>query len=1840
MFENWNSLGIGTQSWKIDRLNYLIKHLKIDILAGCESQCDWTMVDKDNQLNALLAPGTATKVVTAHNKTERMQRHQAGGTAIAGIGRICDNITDTGSDHTGLGRWSWIRLGRGNTSTRIISAYLPHKPGRHSRGRTVWEQHSRYFEARGDPRYPSTIFIEHLLNLLSQWIAQGDHILLAIDANQDIYKGRLALRLKEPPFNMSCMLEEATGQKVPNSHFSGNRQISTIFGSCGIVTGQGVCFPHWFGIGDHRVMVLEISAKAAFNGTNPTIVTPKARTLNSKIPRLRRQYCNTLSRLTQHHRMQRKFDVLTHLGPILTTEQFQYLHNKHDNELGTLMRSAEKQCTKRYTASLEFSPTVGQWLKKRAVLKWILRWHDGKVPDPRNLLRTAKRQHIENPLELSRFEVESRLVACMQEIYNNRRHAPSLRKRHLQWCLTLAQGRSDDTASKEIQEIIKSEARRRQQRRINAQIKQLAGRSIVNVTVTTPTGDRTYDSKDQVERHTAHHLRQRFSLGQRAPLHHDTLHQDFGDLADTAATHQLFNGTYEFPKNCDIATVQYLQEAARIKSELQALPTIQQAVTTYEFIKFWATAKESTSSSKSGRHFGHYKAVTDHPDLVTLHVTNINLAAMRGEPLKRWCEGVNVLLEKIAGNSHIDKLRAICLLEADFNWWLKVIFARRMMSHMMLTGILPPEQGATKGKTPLDTSLLKQLFYDQANILHEDCSSSSTDAEYCYDAVNHAACSIAMQAVGVPINMVRCYLTSVQTMQYFLQTGFGLSDLSYGGTADSICMGLTQGSGASPGAWSATSTVIVGAYKRQGYGATLHSGWSGKEIHLAALLYVDDTDLLHSPPLPGLPLTNLVQWTQTATTCWANLLRASGGNLKPTKCYWYLMSYKFINGIPMLRTKEDLSQYILSIPQPDNSQTPIELLGPSCPSKVLGVWSTPAGDSSRMLEYMAEKGTKWATRVQSSTLHPREVWYSLTTQALPAVRYGLITLMASKQDIDNHLPKWYFKCLPHLGVHRSITLQWRTLPRRFQGLGLPVFSLEKLADCLRLLQQHWGTEGTLGKALKCSFELVQLETGLAGNFLTRNYTRLHSLASHSWLKLLWELVHHYRVKIVFPEDVSVPPLRERDKVLMEEIINILPPSQWVSFNRVRKFHKVYFISQLTLCDGKTIHPTLLTTNSTTHSTMRFPREAPTAKDFNLWVCTLRHITSPSFTLANPLGHFLRPPYTLTYWTTNPNGSNLVLTSQHGNTIYLPSKTTAPTRRSMLYKKSNLTTSSPGTTLLASALPRGNDLYHLHSTARLLHHHIKKESTLLQALQAQHIAHLFHHINIDDDGEWIVRAASTKSLIIVHDGSYMPHLDDCICSAAVVILCTETMKMGTIHLCERTNHKTASNYRGEILGGIVTSHILQTIDSLNTSTDSAVTCYCDNLGVIHHANNHSINLPEYQTQMDALLSFRRQLNLVKMQWAYKHVQSHQDDTHSINELTIPQRLNVLADAIAKQALKTAHQKQQYSRPEYPGETIRLFVDGQKITSSIKSALYTSWGNQTARIFLDKQKIVPARHFHLVDWDNIERTMTNLPKMLQVWITKHVSGFCGTNKHLSRLDISHSTRCKCCGAQVETTQHITRCPNPGRVRMFEETVSDLAQWMRTQNGHPQLTQAVQIYLNNRGRIRMSHICAGWPEFSKFSRDHDILGWESFIMGRISTSFFTIQRTHLNHSGSRLSITSWASQFTHKLLNIPHKQWLYRNARIHIRLVEGLTTAEHNTIRDKVVALLFTDPDDLLPHHQPLLTNQDFERLGRGSTLDRQHWIAQMTSAVAAAKITRKKRQREGTGLGYSNKRNRLL
>ena len=85
----------------------------------------------------------------------------------------------------------------------------------------------------------------------------------------------------------------------------------------------------------------------------------------------------------------------------------------------------------------------------------------------------------------------------------------------------------------------------------------------------------------------------------------------------------------------------------------------------------------------------------------------------------------------------------------------------------------------------------------------------------------------------------------------------------------------------------------------------------------------------------------------------------------------------------------------------------------------------------------------------------------------------------------------------------------------------------------------------------------------------------------------------------------------------------------------------------------------------------------------------------------------------------------------------------------------------------------------------------------------------------------------------------------------------------------------------------------------------------------------------------------------------------------------------------------------------------------------------------------------------------------------------------------------------------------------------------------------------------------------------------------------------------------------------MQMTHKQWLFRNAHVHYKKLEGLTAADHERIYERVLELRLTDPAELLGRHQYLL-DTDFLELGEGPTLHRQSWVASVESALASARF----------------------
>jgi hypothetical protein len=135
----------------------------------------------------------------------------------------------------------------------------------------------------------------------------------------------------------------------------------------------------------------------------------------------------------------------------------------------------------------------------------------------------------------------------------------------------------------------------------------------------------------------------------------------------------------------------------------------------------------------------------------------------------------------------------------------------------------------------------------------------------------------------------------------------------------------------------ALSAQIVNAYLRNGHGSRTMTSYTFRLFVLAAVLYVDDTDLIHMTALVTASPSDLVQQSQILMNVWGGLAIATGASLKPEKCFAYFQIYKFpgrraapgniltqypaTNFIPQL-TSPPISSH-LTVPLPDGTLAPI-----------------------------------------------------------------------------------------------------------------------------------------------------------------------------------------------------------------------------------------------------------------------------------------------------------------------------------------------------------------------------------------------------------------------------------------------------------------------------------------------------------------------------------------------------------------------------------------------------------------------------------------------------------------------------------------------------------------------------------------------------------------------------------------------------------------------------------------------------------------------------------------------------------------------------------------------------
>ena len=133
--------------------------------------------------------------------------------------------------------------------------------------------------------------------------------------------------------------------------------------------------PVGFGVGDHRLFVVDFATTTLVGSGLTTVVRPALRRLNTRISGCADRYNRSLCRNILRHRLLERMVEAASSGD--SKDVLAMTLNKLDQEGEAYMKHAEKKCCRLKSGRIPFSLEALLWIRQCQVYRSLLRWHDG-----------------------------------------------------------------------------------------------------------------------------------------------------------------------------------------------------------------------------------------------------------------------------------------------------------------------------------------------------------------------------------------------------------------------------------------------------------------------------------------------------------------------------------------------------------------------------------------------------------------------------------------------------------------------------------------------------------------------------------------------------------------------------------------------------------------------------------------------------------------------------------------------------------------------------------------------------------------------------------------------------------------------------------------------------------------------------------------------------------------------------------------------------------------------------------------------------------------------------------------------------------------------------------------------------------------------------------------------------------------------------------------------------------------------------------------------------------------------------------------------------------------------
>ena len=1234
-----------------------------NILCLSESQCAWENFHvRNNVQEELRKVDKYAGMIGSSSCVACGDSYKPGGTVTLYDGNWSGRLTK-GVDPHKLGRWSYVTLfGRNDTFLTIITGYrCCRKQTIATAGMiTTYMQQERILRQRRISSTPQKSFIDDMAKFIETKVKEGHEILLALDANEQWEDPDSEIREMALGLGLFDIAKERHSDGVPPTYVRKNstRRIDFLLGSENVLKATmayGMFMSEEVIMGDHRAQYIDININELLQLNIHDIGSPSSRRLRSTDIKSVKIYTDILKNHFMNHKIYQRMEKLwedARQQIVLTPKQIQ-TYEAIDRDVYRLCTNAENNL-KLYTyTKFLWSPALDDAMKE--VQHWKLRKkHVKDRRKSRELVKKGQEKGYGDENNTTVNEIDKALSQSYKSLHKIQKKDCAKRQEYLNELAEKYAQQNNISKKMAIRELLSHEELREMYRTIRLRMAGMTSPQLTEVWVDDGEGGKTIISNsNEIEEHLLHRNWQQLRQAASTPFADGEWGEDIkwdgtGDMADRIVDGKPLP---EIAHKSDVIQ-KYIEGMA--VSDPSIIASVDTEITLEQYKAFWKAKRETTATSPFGLHIGHYKIVLDseYTDILEIQHKLLIIPFKYAMIPLRWAKTVQVLLEKDSGRPYSHRLRIIELFDSQVNAGLQMIFGKRMIQNALdKTLIHESAYGSVPNRSAQDAVLEKTLSLDILRVTKKTGAIFDCDTKGCYDRIVASLQTVTNRRLGVPRKTAIFFARFWRICEHFVKTRFGISKGSFTSTSTEMLYGIGQGNGAGPAFWLATLIVMFCVLDELCIGMSFTSPWGTSTHRSTGLGYVDDVTLGTTTNVSDdANNDDIIQMTEDEEhqvhknmtvmgQNWETMLHTNGGLLELKKCFWILISWKWIKGVAVMKSAHEITKELTIKQTEDSREITIPMKDVKEAPRVLGCHVAADGNWMREFGKWKTEAAMFAKKVKNARFSRScggRVYSSLWMSKLRYIA-SVVCFTQEQSIIINR--KVVTQCLPASGFNRNFPRQVVHGPKRYGGMAWESCQSVQIVEKIKFIMTHMRRDDKLGNLLKILIDTLQLKAGLSEPILVtdKKWQR--------WVEPTW--VHNLKDGLdqiggALHTNCRTPmPQRQYDRSLMEIFDSWeLKDEEMEALNRCRVYLRVVYVSDITELDGLSIVPEALEVRFFRPSTYIWARQVrPIRADRNIWRRSLEKLCY-SGELITSLGKWLRQPHQVWPYMTTAQGTLL------------------------------------------------------------------------------------------------------------------------------------------------------------------------------------------------------------------------------------------------------------------------------------------------------------------------------------------------------------------------------------------------------------------------------------------------------------------------------------------------------------------------------------------------------------------------------------------------------------------------